>query len=72
MTDQLQIDFDKIIKTSNISKEDIDLKRNYLAKFLDKGFPNRKQENWKFLDISQIIDKVNLGYSRNRQSFCFG
>ncbi len=60
MTDQLQIDFDKIIKTSNISKEDIDLKRNYLAKFLDKGFPNRKQENWKFLDISQIIKK-NIG-----------
>jgi Fe-S cluster assembly protein SufD len=60
MTEQLQLDFNKIIKTSNISKKDIELKRNYLEKFLESGFPNRKQENWKFLDISQIIKK-NIG-----------
>ena len=60
MTEQLQLDFDKVVKTSTISKKDIELKRNYLKKFLDKGFPNRKQENWKFLDISQIIKK-NIG-----------
>ena len=60
MTEQLQLDFYKIIKTSNISKKDIDSKRNYLEKFIESGFPNRKQENWKFLDISQIIKK-NIG-----------
>jgi Fe-S cluster assembly protein SufD len=60
MTEQIQLDFDKIIKTSNISKKDIDSKRNYLEKFIESGFPNRKQENWKFLDISQIIKK-NIG-----------
>ena len=60
MTEKLQLDFDKIIKTSNISKKDIDSRRNYLEKFIEKGFPNRKQENWKFLDISQIIKK-NIG-----------
>ena len=60
MTEQLQLDFDKVVKTSTISKKDIELKRNYLKKFLDKGFPNKKQENWKFLDISQIIKK-NIG-----------
>ena len=60
MTEQLQLDFDKIIKTSNISKKDIELKRNHLEKFIESGFPNRKQENWKFLDISQIIKK-NIG-----------
>ena len=60
MTEQLQLDFDKIIKTSNISKKDADSKRNYLKKFIESGFPNRKQENWKFLDISQIIKK-NIG-----------
>jgi len=57
MTEQLQIDFDRIVKKLNISKQDIELKRNYLNKFLGKGFPNRKQENWKFLDINQIIKK---------------
>ena len=60
MTEQLQLDFDKITKTSNISKKEINSKRNYLEKFIESGFPSRKQENWKFLDISQIIKK-NIG-----------
>ena len=60
MTEQLQLDFDRIVKVSDISKEDVDIKRNYLEKFIESGFPNRKQENWKFLDISQIIKK-NIG-----------
>ena len=60
MTEQIQLDFDKIVKTLDISKKEIDSKRNYLEKFIESGFPNRKQENWKFLDISQIIKK-NIG-----------
>ena len=60
MTEQLQLDFNKIVKTLNISEKDIELKKKYLKRFLDKGFPNRKQENWKFLDINQIIKK-NIG-----------
>ena len=60
MKEQLQIDFDKTNKTSDISDADIKLKRNHLNKFIESGFPNRKQENWKFSDISQIIKK-NIG-----------
>ena len=60
MTEQIQIDFDKITKSSDISDKDIELKRKYLKKFIEKGFPNRKQENWKFIDINQIIKK-NIG-----------
>ena len=60
MAEQLQIDFDKITKSSNISENDIELKRKYLKKFIERGFPNKKQENWKFLDINQIIKK-NIG-----------
>ena len=55
MREQLQSDFDKIIKTSKISKEEIQIKKDFLNKFIESGFPNRKQEHWKFLDISQII-----------------
>ena len=55
MTEQIKTDFDKIIKTSSFSEDDIKLKRQYLDKFIENGFPNRKLENWKFLDISQII-----------------
>ncbi len=57
MSEQVQSDFDKITKTSKISEEEIQIKKNFLNKFIKSGFPNRKQEDWKFLDISQIIKK---------------
>ncbi len=57
MSEQLQSDFDKIMKNSKISEEEILVKKNFLNKFIKSGFPNRKQEDWKFLDISQIIKK---------------
>jgi len=57
MSEQLQSDFDKIIKNSKISEKEILVKKNFLNKFIKSGFPNRKQEDWKFLDISQIIKK---------------
>ena len=60
MENQLKNDFEKIVKTSGFSKQDIDIKKNYLNEFIKKGFPNRKLENWKFSDISQIIKK-NIG-----------
>ena len=60
MTEQLKIDFDKILKTSNFSETDIDLKKKSLNRFIENGFPSRKLENWKFSDINQIIKK-NIG-----------
>ena len=60
MSEQLQSDFDKIVKTSKISKEEIQIKKDFLNKFIKRGFPNRKQEDWKFLDLNQII-KRNIG-----------
>ena len=57
MSEQLQSDFDKIVKTSNLSNEEIRFKKIFLDNFKKKGFPNRKHEDWKFLDISQIIKK---------------
>ena len=60
MKEQLQIDFDNIIKTTNFTKRDIELKQNSLNEFIKTGFPSRRQENWKFSDLSQIIKK-NIG-----------
>ena len=57
MSKQLQSDFDRIVKNSKISEKEIQIKKGYLNKFIESGFPNRKQEDWKFLDISQIIKK---------------
>ncbi len=60
MTEQIKTDFEKIIKTSAFSEKDVELKKMYLNKFLETGFPTRKLENWKFSDLSQIIKK-NIG-----------
>ncbi len=60
MREQLITDFDKIISDSNFSKKDIEFKRTSLKKFIDHGFPSKKKEDWKFLDISKVIEK-NIG-----------
>ncbi|MDC2969599.1 SufD family Fe-S cluster assembly protein [Candidatus Pelagibacter sp.] len=57
MSEQLQSDFDKIVKNSKFSNDEIKFKKNFLNNFIKNGFPNKKQEDWKFLDISQIIKK---------------
>ena len=57
MKEQLKIDFEKILEKSDFSKKDIEFKKNHLNKFIESGFPSRKLENWKFLDLNQIIKK---------------
>ena len=60
MIDKIKTDFEKIIKTSDFSENDVKTKKKFLNRFLENGFPNRKLENWKFSDINQIIQK-NIG-----------
>ena len=57
MTEQIKIDFEKTIKASELSEGDINLKKKFLNNFISNGFPSKKLENWKFLDINQIIKK---------------
>ena len=60
MTEQIKIDFEKTIKALDFSKSDAEFKESFLNKFIAKGFPSKKSENWKFSDINQIIQK-NIG-----------
>ena len=60
MKEQLQKDFDNIIKNLSLSQKDIEIKQFYLDNFINRGFPNRKEEDWKFSDLNQIIKK-NIG-----------
>ena len=60
MEEKIKNDFEKIIKNSKFSNKDIELKRDFLNKFIVSGFPNKKLENWKFSDLNQIINK-NIG-----------
>ena len=60
MKEQLQKDFNNIIKNLTLSQKDIEIKKFYLDNFINRGFPNRKEEDWKFSDLNQIINK-NIG-----------
>ena len=64
MEKQLRTDFKKIIDNSNFSEKEITVKEKYLNKFIQNGFPGKKNEDWKFLDINQAIkSKIhNLDY----------
>ena len=57
MIDQIKTDFEKTVKSLGLSKEDIKFKKEFLDRFISNGFPSRKLENWKFLDINKIIQK---------------
>ncbi len=57
MEEQLKIDFEKLLKNSNFSKKNVEIKRKSFDNFVEKGFPNRREENWKFSDLNQIISK---------------
>ncbi len=60
MKEQLQKDFDNTIRSLTLSQKDIEIKKFYLDNFINKGFPNRREEDWKFSDLNQIIKK-NIG-----------
>ena len=55
MTDQIKSDFDKVIKKLKLPKKNIDLRKKNLEKFINLGFPSKKEEDWKFSDLNKII-----------------
>tara|TARA_A100000164_G_C21912581_1_gene776438 strand:+ start:826 stop:2073 length:1248 start_codon:yes stop_codon:yes gene_type:complete len=57
MKEQIRIDFEKSFKNSSFSSKNINLKKEFLNKFIKEGLPNKSLENWKFSDINQIIEK---------------
>ena len=60
MKEILKTEFDKIVKNSKFSKKEIEFRKENLNKFIKEGFPTKKNENWKFSDISKIIQN-NIG-----------
>ena len=53
--EQLKIDFDKVIESLKLSDKNIDSRKKNFNQFLENGFPNKRVEDWKFSDLSQII-----------------
>ena len=55
MTEKIKIDFENTIKNLNLTDKKIELRKKYLENFIEKGFPNKRVEEWKFSDLNQII-----------------
>ena len=55
MIEQLKIDFDKIVGSLELSKENIESRKKNFNQFVKNGFPNKRIEDWKFSDLNQII-----------------
>ena len=46
-----------IEKINNLSLEEKDIRKKNLDLFYQAGFPNKKNEDWKFTDLSSILNK---------------
>ena len=55
-------------KIPNFKENEIKDREKNLNYFLNKGFPNKKDENWKFTDLNSIIAK-NFNTITNNQNF---
>ncbi len=55
--ENFKTDFEKVLKNNNLSEKEIAFKNLNAKEFSSHGFPNRKDEDWKFSDINQIIKK---------------
>ena len=47
----------KIEKIKNLSSEEKNLRKKNLDLFFQNGFPNKKNEDWKFSDLNSILGK---------------
>ena len=54
MKQDYNFDVDKIKSLSNEEKV---LRKEYLNTFLETGFPNKQNEDWKFTDFNAILNK---------------
>jgi hypothetical protein len=50
-------DFENTYKNSSLNN-DVKLRKEFLNKFIKKGFPSKKLESWKFSDLNQILIKI--------------
>ena len=52
-----KIHSNEIDKIGNFTKEEKNFKLKNLDYFNDIGFPNKKEEDWKFSDLKEIVSK---------------
>ena len=55
MLDELQLNFEKSVEDNNLSSKELEIKKLNFDNFLKNGFPNKRLEGWKFIDLNQIL-----------------
>jgi Fe-S cluster assembly protein SufD len=70
MMNQLKTDFEKIVSNSKLSNKNIEIRKKNFNTFYEKGFPNKRIEDWKFSDLNQIISSniEDLNFYNNLES----
>jgi Fe-S cluster assembly protein SufD len=69
MLDIFQSNFDKLVKEKNFSPEELKIKKLNFDNFLKNGFPNKKLEDWKFLDLNQILNSEFENFDFDQAKF---
>jgi Fe-S cluster assembly protein SufD len=69
MLDIFQSNFDKLVKEKNFSPEELKIKKLNFDNFLKNGFPNKKLEDWKFLDLNQILNSEFKNFDFDQEKF---
>jgi Fe-S cluster assembly protein SufD len=69
MFDIFQSNFDKLVKEKNFSPEVLKIKKLNFDNFLKNGFPNKKLEDWKFLDLNQILNSEFKNFDFDQAKF---
>ena len=66
-----KIDTNKIDKIGKFTKEEKDFRIKNLNYFNDIGFPNKRNEDWKFSDLREIVsknfNKLDLKFEKSKK-----
>ena len=64
---EIKNNIEKILNDKNLSDKNLKFRKKQIEIFLNKGFPNKKIEEWKYSDLDQIIKKniTKINYKLN-------
>ena len=67
MITEIKNNIEKILNDKNLSDKNLKFRKKQIEIFLNKGFPNKKIEEWKYSDLDQIIKKniTKINYKLN-------
>ena len=65
MQSEIKSNFEKSLSKGNFSSSQKEIKEKNFNKFIEQGFPTKRNEDWKFSDLNQIISTnfENINFS---------